>query len=141
VSVIKLLIRNCQGNSLLRKIESSTGLSLSILSNYRQIGSTFVGLGFIFSLLGMMLFFEANLLRLGNMLIIIGLPLFVGPIAFKNYFLKKSRLQATIIISIGDINNFLHQTNHSFIHFFCQEYYWCSLEALGWEYYVNYLGC
>jgi hypothetical protein len=37
-----------------------------ILGNQRQLGATLLGLGLLLTVMGMMLFFEGNLLRLGN---------------------------------------------------------------------------
>lgn len=72
-----------------------------LMKNQRQLGATLVGLGMLLSFMGMMLFFEGNLLRLGNICIIAGVPLLVGPGRVKSFFFKESRMQATIITSIG----------------------------------------
>lgn len=50
----------------------------------------------------MMLFFEGNLLRFGNILLIAGIPLMLGPGRVKNFFMQKKRTQATVITSLGD---------------------------------------
>lgn len=75
--------------------------SSELFKNRRQIGAGLVGVGLILTFLGMMLFFEGNLLRLGNMATIIGVPLLVGPNRIKSFFIQPSRMQATIILSIG----------------------------------------
>lgn len=71
----------------------------------------------ILSFLGVMLFFEGNLLRLGtyyyitttliiliiagNICIILGIPLLLGPNRVRQFFMKESRLQASIITGLG----------------------------------------
>lgn len=67
----------------------------------RQVGSYFLGGGLILMFIGMMLFFESNLLRLGNIMAIMGATLLIGPDKLGSFFLQKSRLQATIIIGLG----------------------------------------
>lgn len=74
---------------------------LELLRNHKQLGASLLGLGLLLTFAGMMLFFEGTLLRLGNMCIIAGIPLLVGPEAVKNFFIKKERTQATAIVSIG----------------------------------------
>ena len=49
----------------------------------------------------MALFFEGNLLRLGNICMILGIPMLLGPDRVRGFFIKQSRIQATIITSIG----------------------------------------
>lgn len=60
-----------------------------------------IGAGFMLTFLGMMLFFERNLLRIGNLLIVGGITMFVGPEKVKNFFFQRSRMQATSIVVIG----------------------------------------
>lgn len=74
---------------------------LDLLKNQKQLGASLLGLGLLLTFAGMMLFFEGTLLRLGNMCIIAGVPLLVGPDAVREFFVQKSRMQASIIISIG----------------------------------------
>lgn len=70
--------------------------------NQRQIGATLVVVGTLLTFIGMALFFEGNLLRLGNISIITGVPLLVGPNRVRQFFFQKSRSQATIITSLGN---------------------------------------
>lgn len=81
-----------------------------------------LGIGMILSFLGVMLFFEGNLLRLGihyyyhycitiiiiiilsgNICIIMGIPLLLGPNRVRQFFMKESRMQASIITGLGKI--------------------------------------
>lgn len=72
-----------------------------LLKNQKQLGAGLVGVGMLLTFMGMMLFFEGNLLRLGNICIILGIPLLVGPNRVKKFFLKESRMQASIVTSLG----------------------------------------
>lgn len=74
---------------------------LELLRNHKQLGASLLGLGLFLSFAGMMFFFEATLLRLGNLCIITGVPLLVGPDTLKQFFIQKSRIQATVLVSIG----------------------------------------
>ena len=42
-----------------------------MLTNQRQMGATLLGIGLVLTLMGIMLFFEGNLLRLGNVCILL----------------------------------------------------------------------
>lgn len=74
---------------------------IDLFKNQKQLGASLLGLGLMLTFAGMMLFFEGTLLRLGNMCIIVGIPLLVGPDTVRQFFIKKERTQATVIISIG----------------------------------------
>ena len=48
------------------KNTDSTGGWMEIVRNQRQLGAALLGLGLLLTSMGVMLFFEGNLLRLGN---------------------------------------------------------------------------
>jgi hypothetical protein len=48
------------------KNTDSTGGWMEMVRNQRQLGAALLGLGLLFTSMGVMLFFEGNLLRLGN---------------------------------------------------------------------------
>jgi hypothetical protein len=62
--------------------------------------------------LGMMLFFERNLLRIGNLLIVGGITVLIGPTRVQSFFFQRQRTQAAIITLIGlyfvDAGNISH---------------------------------
>lgn len=72
-----------------------------LLKNQRQLGAGLLGVGMVLTFMGMMLFFEGTLLRLGNICIIAGIPMLVGPDRVRSFFMKESRMQAAIITAIG----------------------------------------
>lgn len=82
-------------------IPSQLNNLLETFRNHKQLGASLVGLGLIMTFVGLMLFFNGLLLRLGNICIIFGVPLLVGPDTVKQFFLQKSRTQASIITGIG----------------------------------------
>jgi len=75
----------------------------SLFQNQRQMGAGLLFLGLILTFMGMMLFFEGNLLRLGNICFISGATLLIGPNNVRAFFMKESRMRATIITAIGII--------------------------------------
>jgi hypothetical protein len=75
----------------------------SLVQNQKQLGALLLALGLFLSIMGMALFFEGNLLRLGNICIILGIPLLLGPDRVRGFFMKESRIQASLITSLGII--------------------------------------
>lgn len=83
-----------------RRQQKSAGF-LSLFQNQKRLGATLLALGLLFTTFGMMLFFEGNLLRLGNMFMISGITFLLGPNKVRGFFMKAERMQATIITSVG----------------------------------------
>jgi hypothetical protein len=81
--------------------KSSLDGVLGLFKNQKQLGAILLGIGMLLTFMGMMLFFEGNLLRLGNICTILGIPLLIGPSRVKSFFLKESRIQASVITSLG----------------------------------------
>jgi hypothetical protein len=73
----------------------------SIFQSQKQLGAGLVAIGLLLSFLGVMLLFERNLLRLGNISLIFGIALLIGPSHVLAFFLQESRLQASVITAIG----------------------------------------
>jgi hypothetical protein len=67
-----------------------------------EIGIALLGVGFALTALGVMLFFEKNLLKFGNILILSGISLFIGPERVVNFFMQPHRMRATIIVLLGN---------------------------------------
>ena len=78
-----------------------TGDRGGLFGKPKQIGAALVSLGCLLTLMGVMLFFEGNLLRLGNVLVVLGTPLLIGLDRTRAFFMKKERLNATIITALG----------------------------------------
>jgi len=67
----------------------------------KKVGMMLLGGGAIFTLLGISLFFNKTLMRLGNLLFIAGVPLFIGPGRTTGYFLQPKKARATACLSAG----------------------------------------
>ena len=74
---------------------------MALVKNPKQLGAMMVGVGMLLTFMGIMLFFEGNLLRLGNISTIIGVPLLIGPNRVREFFIKESRMQASMITALG----------------------------------------
>ena len=84
-----------------RRGDREEGGGLQLVKNPKQVGAVLIGLGLMLTVMGMMLFFEGNLLRLGNICIISGIPFLIGMVRVKNFFVKPERLQASIMTAAG----------------------------------------
>jgi len=67
----------------------------------KKVGMMLLGGGAVFTLLGISLFFNKTLMRLGNLLFIAGVPLFVGPGRTTGYFLQPKKARATGCLALG----------------------------------------
>jgi len=73
----------------------------SLVKNPKQVGAALIAVGVMLTVMGMMLFFEGNLLRLGNICIIGGIPFLIGVGRVRSFFLKPERMQASTITAVG----------------------------------------
>jgi hypothetical protein len=67
----------------------------------KKVGMILLGGGAVFTLLGISLFFNKTLMRLGNLLFIAGVPLFIGPGRTTGYFLQPKKARATGCLATG----------------------------------------
>lgn len=67
----------------------------------KKIGMMLLGGGTVFTLLGMSLFFNKTLMRMGNLLFIIGVPMTIGPGRTAGYFLQPKKARATGCLGTG----------------------------------------
>lgn len=67
----------------------------------RRIGVPLLGLGVVFTMLGVSLFFNKALMRLGNLLFIAGVPTTLGPSRTAGYFFKPEKTRATACLFLG----------------------------------------
>lgn len=72
-----------------------------IRNGNKKIGMALLGGGAVFTLLGISLFFNKTLMRLGNLLFIAGVPLFIGPGRTTGYFLQPKKARATGCLAAG----------------------------------------
>lgn len=91
----------------------TTNLTLFFLFS-TEFGAAFIVFGVAFFFFGVFTFFDAALLALGNILLLVGLTLVIGPQKTLNYFLRPSKLRGTVCFAVGILMIFL---KHAFIGF------------------------
>lgn len=67
----------------------------------RRIGLALLGSGMVVTMLGVSLFFNKTLMRMGNLLFIGGVPMMLGPSRTLGYFLKPEKFRATACLGLG----------------------------------------
>lgn len=67
----------------------------------RRIGFMLLTTGGGVTLLGMSLFFNKTLLKIGNLLVVAGVPMTIGPGRAAGYFLQPQKARATACLGIG----------------------------------------
>ncbi|KAI8338607.1 putative GOT1-membrane protein required for ER to Golgi transport [Chlamydoabsidia padenii] len=72
-----------------------------MLSDSQKIGVALTGLGVFFMFLGVISFFDAGLLAIGNILFIAGIPLTIGTQRTLGFFSQRSKLRGSICFLIG----------------------------------------
>jgi len=65
------------------------------------LGVLFLSSGAAFTILGITLFFNRALMRLGNVLFVVGVPLLIGPGRTAGYFLQPRKARATGCLGCG----------------------------------------
>lgn len=73
------------------------------LTDQQKIGVGLVSIGSLFLILGIILFFDAALLALGNILFTSGITLLIGPQKTFYFFARKQKLRGTICFFAGMI--------------------------------------
>ena len=73
-----------------------------MLDDNRKLGTLLLGIGFVFLFLGVLLFFDAALLALGDVLFLCGLALTIGLSRTLRFFTRKDRWRG-IVCFLGGI--------------------------------------
>jgi hypothetical protein len=73
------------------------------MGDTKKIGIGLTGMGLLFTILGILLFFDSGLLAVGNLLFLSGLFLILGFTRTKNLFLQPSKLRGTSLFFAGII--------------------------------------
>lgn len=88
--------------SFISSLSSVTSSMPGVIKNGdRKIGLGLLGSGAIISLIGISLFFNRTLMRLGNLLFIAGIPMTIGPTRTIGYFAKPEKIRATSCLALG----------------------------------------
>jgi len=93
-----------RGNKSPRKYNKSSSMNFLpdiIRTGNKKIGFALLGGGVVFTLLGVTLFFNKTLMRLGNLLFIAGIPMTIGPARTSGYFLQPKKTRATGCLALG----------------------------------------
>lgn len=72
-----------------------------IKTGNKKVGLIMLGSGGIFTMVGMSLFFNKSLMRIGNLLFIVGIPMTIGPGRTAGYFLQPKKARATGCLMAG----------------------------------------
>lgn len=75
-----------------------------------EIGVGLVSVGALFLILGIILFFDAALLALGNILFTSGITLLIGPQKTFYFFARKQKIRGTVCFFTGMVMVFLRWT-------------------------------
>jgi hypothetical protein len=73
----------------------------TVLTRPAEIGAALVSFGSLFLVLGIILFFDAALLALGNVLFTAGITLLIGPQKTFYFFARKQKLRGTLCFFAG----------------------------------------
>jgi Got1/Sft2-like family len=73
----------------------------------KKLGFMLMASGICVSFLGFALFMNKTLLRLGNLLIIVGVPMILGPSRTVSYFVQAEKMRATSCLALGIVLVFL----------------------------------
>ena len=91
-----------------RERESKSNNFMKLKSNIRirssslkKVGLSLLGFGTVLTMLGVALFFEKNLIRMGNFCVVCGTPMVVGTGRTASYFLQPKKARATLCLSLG----------------------------------------
>lgn len=92
-----------RGPSQSNPLSSSFKLPDIIRKGNRKIGLSILGIGAVLTALGVSLFFNKMLMRLGNLFFVAGVPITIGPGRTAGYFFQPKKARATICLSSGII--------------------------------------
>ena len=88
-----------------KSTSSSSGLLRAvpdvIRNGNKKYGMMMVGSGMAITAMGMTLFFNKGLMRLGNLLFVGGVPMVIGPTTTMSYFLNPAKVRATGCVVAG----------------------------------------
>lgn len=84
-----------------KKSSSMSFLPDIIRSGNKKVGFGLLGGGLILTILGVTLFFNKTLMRLGNLLFMAGIPMTIGPERTLGYFLQPKKVRATGCLAVG----------------------------------------
>lgn len=81
--------------------KAKSKLPTALTSSNRKLGTMLLAAGAAFTTLGITLFFNKTLMRLGNLLFVAGVPAMIGPGRTVGYFLQPQKARATGCLACG----------------------------------------
>lgn len=92
-----------RGQSPSSRSQSSSSSSVTRLLKQgdKRIGTMLLGSGLAITMVGVSLFFNKTLMRLGNLLLVAGIPMFLGPTRVIGYFGQAHRWRASACLAMG----------------------------------------
>lgn len=90
-----------RGRGSSSRLKSKAKLPTALTSSNRKLGIIFLSSGAAFTVFGITLFFNKTLMRLGNLLFVVGVPLMIGPGRTVGYFLQPKKARATGCLGCG----------------------------------------
>jgi Got1/Sft2-like family len=81
-------------------IRGSAGATMALEDN-KKIGTGLLILGFVFLFLGVLLFFDANLLAVGDVLFLLGITMTIGAKRTFVFFFKRKQLRGNVFFFGG----------------------------------------
>jgi len=93
--------RRRQGNAAAAASNVLKSMPGIIRNGDRRIGLALLGSGTIVTMAGVALFFQKTLMRLGNLLVIAGIPMTIGPSRTVGYFVRPEKFRATACLAFG----------------------------------------
>lgn len=90
-----------RGGQRSRRGASKPKLPTALTAGNRKLGVICLSAGAGFTMLGITLFFNKTLMRLGNLLFVAGVPLMIGPGRTVGYFLQPKKARATGCLAAG----------------------------------------
>eukprot|EP01129_Flabellula_baltica_P004616 TRINITY_DN1619_c0_g1_i2.p1 TRINITY_DN1619_c0_g1~~TRINITY_DN1619_c0_g1_i2.p1 ORF type:complete len:138 (+),score=22.07 TRINITY_DN1619_c0_g1_i2:284-697(+) len=69
---------------------------MNYISDAQKIGTILTGFGVLFTVLGVMLFFDRGFLAIGNISFLVGVTLIIGHRKLKKFFFQRKKIKGTI---------------------------------------------
>lgn len=95
------IISFVQTMNISQRRRSKAKLPTALNQSNKKLGTMLLASGGIISALGITLFFNKMLMRLGNILFVIGVPITIGPGRTIGYFLQPKKARATGCLAFG----------------------------------------
>jgi hypothetical protein len=90
-------------------------MSSLFMSEQQKFGAAFLAASILFFTLGVTLFFDRSCLSMGNILLLIGITLLMGPQRTASFFLRKEKYTGTAFFALGIVAILMRWTITGFV--------------------------